>query len=75
MANTRKKKVYFIKEDDGRYNFAHVYNAHIIASTRQGYSRKGDCEKVYDNNFIAGAERDYVTRADFKKLFAKKKKK
>lgn len=65
------KKVFIITDKlngKTRYNFAHVYNKHIIASTRQGYSRRTDCEKVYENNFLPGAEKVYVTRSEFNKI-------
>lgn len=71
------KKVFFITDSVvlkknakpvKRFEFAHVYNKHIIASTRQGYSRLAGAENSYDKNFKAGAKREYVTRAEYNKI-------
>lgn len=71
------KKVFFItdkvysrklKKVVKRYEFAHVYNKHIIASTRQGYSRLTDCEDTYANNLKPGAKRFYVTREEYEAI-------
>lgn len=73
------KKVFFITETKRvkgrvRYNYAHCYNRIIIATSHmQGFSRLEDAELSYDKNFKPGAKRIHLSRAEFDKLFRKKK--
>jgi len=63
------KKLYFIKEKTGKWNFCLVVNGKkVLNSAKQDYSRKIDCKEVGFGN-CQWDEFLETTRKEFNKLF------
>lgn len=62
------KKVFFIKEPSGKWNFSLCYNkTKILSSHGQGYSRCKDAVKSFNKN-CKPVKQFKVTRAEFNAL-------